>query len=172
MISRLYIPHIIYGPISRFINQYFPSFQIEVNGLVCAGKRIHEILIDADNAGIENVARKYVQECQLMSDLRHPNITQFLGVFPPQLPTPCAADGETGWEFRRTTRDSPQHPSSIEAIHSGERIQGSPLPAQAQSSNHPQGPDGKKCAANILLCGQNHRFWKLPYCEPTAWPAS
>ena len=70
----------ILWPISRFINQYFPSFQIEVNGLVCAGKKIHEVLIDADNAGIENVTRVYVQECQLMSDLRHPNITQFLGV--------------------------------------------------------------------------------------------
>ena len=56
------------------------TFQIEVKGLVCAGKKIHETLIDADNAGVENVAGKYVQECQLMSDLRHPNITQFLGV--------------------------------------------------------------------------------------------
>ena len=51
-----------------------------MNGLICAGKKIHQVLIDADNAGIENVARKYVQECQLMSDLRHPNITLFLGV--------------------------------------------------------------------------------------------
>ena len=51
-----------------------------MNGLICAGKRIHEVLIDADNVGIDNIARKYVQECQLMSDLRHPNITLFLGV--------------------------------------------------------------------------------------------
>ena len=51
-----------------------------MNGLICAGKKIHDILIDAANAGVENVAGKYVQECQLMSDLRHPNITQFLGV--------------------------------------------------------------------------------------------
>ena len=58
----------------------FIILQVEVNGLVCAGKRIHEVLIDADNAGIENIATKYVQECQLMSDLRHPNITLFLGV--------------------------------------------------------------------------------------------
>ena len=55
-------------------------FQIEVNGLIYAGKKIHDILIDAGNAGVENVAGKYVQECQLMSDLRHPNITLFLGV--------------------------------------------------------------------------------------------
>ena len=51
-----------------------------MNGLVCAGKKIHDILIDDANAGVENAAGKYVQECQLMSDLRHPNITQFLGV--------------------------------------------------------------------------------------------
>ena len=57
-----------------------PTFQVEVKGLVCAGKKIHETLIDADNAGVENIAGKYVQECQLMSDLRHPNITLFLGV--------------------------------------------------------------------------------------------
>ena len=38
------------------------------------------VLIDAGNVGMEIVASKYVQECQLMSDLRHPNITLFLGV--------------------------------------------------------------------------------------------
>ena len=51
-----------------------------MKGLICAGKKIHDVLIDAANAGVENVAGKYVQECQLMSDLRHPNITLFLGV--------------------------------------------------------------------------------------------
>ena len=51
-----------------------------MNGLICAGKKIHDVLIDAANVGVENVAGKYVQECQLMSDLRHPNITLFLGV--------------------------------------------------------------------------------------------
>ena len=32
------------------------------------------------NIGCVNMAEKYLQECQLMSDLRHPNITLFLGV--------------------------------------------------------------------------------------------
>ena len=56
-----------------------------MNGLACARKRIHDILIDTPNAGVESVANKYMQECQLMSDLRHPNITQFLHacVLPP-----------------------------------------------------------------------------------------
>ena len=57
-----------------------PSFQVEVDGLVCAGKKIHEILLDVENVGVRDIAAKYVQECQLMSNLRHPNIIQFLGV--------------------------------------------------------------------------------------------
>ena len=56
------------------------SFQIEVNGLLCAGKKIHEVLIDVDNIGAERIISKYVQECQLMSNVCHPNITQFLGL--------------------------------------------------------------------------------------------
>ena len=48
--------------------------------LVCAGKRLHETLIDIENEGVAEVIRKYLQECQLMSSLRHPNITQFLGL--------------------------------------------------------------------------------------------
>ena len=54
--------------------------QVEVNGLICAGKKIHEALLDAGNVGVQEIASKYVQERQLMSDLRHPNITLFLGV--------------------------------------------------------------------------------------------
>ena len=64
--------------------------QVEVDGQVCAGKFIFDTLIDPENVGVENIIRKYVQECQLMSDLRHPNITLFLGLgFLPtsQLPT-------------------------------------------------------------------------------------
>ena len=47
---------------------------------MCAGKKIHEILLDPGNEGMRDIAGRYVQECQLMSDLRHPNITQFMGV--------------------------------------------------------------------------------------------
>ena len=37
-------------------------------------------------------------------------------VFPPQLPTPCAADGETWWKSRWISWNSSKHPSSPEAI--------------------------------------------------------
>lgn len=51
--------------------------QINVNSLLCAGKKLHRILLDS---GIQEITDKYVQECQLMSHLLHPNIVQFLGV--------------------------------------------------------------------------------------------
>ena len=48
--------------------------------IVCAGKKIHETLLDVGNEGVAQMVEKYLQECQLMSSLRHPNITQFLGL--------------------------------------------------------------------------------------------
>ena len=54
--------------------------ELEVNGVVCAGKKIHETLIEQGNDGAENIASKYVEECKLMSDLRHPHLVQFLGI--------------------------------------------------------------------------------------------
>ena len=47
---------------------------------MCAGKKIHEALIDAGNVGVGEITQKYLQECLLISGLRHPNITQFLGL--------------------------------------------------------------------------------------------
>ena len=48
--------------------------------MLCAGKKIHEILLDAGNIGVQSIISKYVQECQIMSDLRHPNIALFIGI--------------------------------------------------------------------------------------------
>ena len=39
--------------ITELMHTHTFTFQIEINGLICAGKKIHEILIDADNAGVE-----------------------------------------------------------------------------------------------------------------------
>ena len=51
-----------------------------MNGQVCAGKKIHELLLDVGNVGVRDFVTKYVEECQLMSNLRHPNIALFMGV--------------------------------------------------------------------------------------------
>ena len=36
--------------------------------------------MDVGNVGVRDITAKYMQECQLMSDLHHPNITLFLGL--------------------------------------------------------------------------------------------
>ena len=40
--------------------------ELEINGLVCAGKRLHDALVEQGNAGVSNITRKYLQECQVM----------------------------------------------------------------------------------------------------------
>ncbi len=41
---------------------------------------MHELLLDPGNQGVQETVDRYQQECQLMAGLRHPNITQFLGL--------------------------------------------------------------------------------------------
>ena len=62
------------------VGSYGSVEELEVNGLVCAGKKIHESLIEAGNLGVERIAEKYAEECQLMANLRHPHVVQFLGL--------------------------------------------------------------------------------------------
>ena len=50
------------------------------DGLPCAGKKIHSLLVDRNNVGRDAMTRKYLEECRLMASLRHPNLVQFLGV--------------------------------------------------------------------------------------------
>ena len=39
--------------------------ELEVNGVACAGKRLHDVLVEQGNAGVANIVRKYLQECQV-----------------------------------------------------------------------------------------------------------
>ena len=57
--------------------------EVEIPGAKCAAKKIHPFFQDPTQmpeAGIQKATREFVQECQLMSTLRHPHIVQFLGV--------------------------------------------------------------------------------------------
>ena len=49
------------------VGSYGSVEEIETNGLVCAGKRLHEALLERDNEGVINIERKYLEECQVMS---------------------------------------------------------------------------------------------------------
>ena len=53
---------------------------MEYKEISCAAKIIHGALFQAGNEGVYETIEKYRRECQLLASLRHPNITQFLGV--------------------------------------------------------------------------------------------
>ena len=52
--------------------------ELEYKGLKCAGKKLHSSLYEY---GVTDTIRRFKEECFLMSELRHPNIVQFLGLF-------------------------------------------------------------------------------------------
>ena len=55
------------------------------NGVRYASKKLHEALVENDERISPNdpnsPVRKFREECQRMSQLRHPNIVQFIGVY-------------------------------------------------------------------------------------------
>ena len=59
---------------------------IEVNGVPCIAKRLHDILVGrgraeaVDQVQKQSIKEKFRRECVFLSRLRHPNIVQFMGV--------------------------------------------------------------------------------------------
>ena len=54
--------------------------ELKYGATICAGKKLHECLMDYRDEGVKQLIQKFVSECCLMRDLRHPNIVQFLGL--------------------------------------------------------------------------------------------
>jgi len=48
------------------VGSYGSVEELQVKGLVCAGKRLHETLLDRDNESVLNIERKFLGECQVM----------------------------------------------------------------------------------------------------------
>ena len=61
---------------------YATVLEVEYMKVKCAGKKIHEILINSERSSINNhVVKRFEQECGILSKIRHPNIIQVLGVY-------------------------------------------------------------------------------------------
>ena len=58
---------------------YATVLELEYMGLKCAGKKIHELLLKQGDASY--TVRRFEEECRLLSQIRHPNVVQFLGVY-------------------------------------------------------------------------------------------
>ena len=66
---------------------YATVLELEYMGLKCAGKKIHELLLR--QGGASYTVRRFEEECHLLSQVRHPNVVQFLGVhFQQRVPAP------------------------------------------------------------------------------------
>lgn len=62
--------------------------EVEVNGLRCAAKKLHAILLETNPLEREGITSRFVEECFQHSRQRHPNIVQLLGV---HFPSPEAS---------------------------------------------------------------------------------
>ena len=58
---------------------YATVLELEYMGLKCAGKKIHEVLLRQGDTSY--TVGRFEEECRLLSQVRHPNIIQFLGVY-------------------------------------------------------------------------------------------
>ena len=58
---------------------YATVLELDYMGIKCAGKRVHHLLLRDEE--ITTVTQHFAEECHLLSQIRHPNIVQFLGVY-------------------------------------------------------------------------------------------
>ena len=58
---------------------YATVLQLDYMGLKCAGKKIHELILQQGSNSYS--LKRFEEECRILSQVRHPNIVQFLGVF-------------------------------------------------------------------------------------------
>ena len=54
--------------------------ELAVGRTLCAGKKLHAVLLEVQNEGIQRTIKRFIAECKLMSKLRHPRIVQFMGL--------------------------------------------------------------------------------------------
>ena len=76
--------HLLHGIIvagrTLGVGSFGTVVELEIGGTRCAGKKIHDILLGVDGQVELDVVGKFVEECRLMSAVKHPNIVQFMGL--------------------------------------------------------------------------------------------
>ena len=68
---------------------YGKIYEVRYKGAVCAAKKLHDILLGLgqeepiDRAQYGLLLDKFKQECITLSNIRHPNVVQFIGIYKP-----------------------------------------------------------------------------------------
>ena len=60
---------------------YATVLELEYKGMKCAGKKIHDMLLVQGSSTYTYPIMRFEKECLLLSQLQHPNIVKFLGVY-------------------------------------------------------------------------------------------
>ena len=61
------------------IGSYGKVCKAKCGQLPCAAKLLHDTLFQDNDPGTRNLVKKFLQECQFLSTIKHPNIVQYLG---------------------------------------------------------------------------------------------
>ena len=60
---------------------YAAVVELQFRGLKCAGKKLHRYLYNsASRREQEGLLQRFETECEILSELKHPHVVQFLGV--------------------------------------------------------------------------------------------
>ena len=74
-----------YGPVEIYsedvlgIGSYGKVCKAKCGQLPCAAKLLHDTLLQNNDPGTHKLTTKFLQECQFLSTITHPNIVQYLG---------------------------------------------------------------------------------------------
>jgi len=60
------------------VGSYGAVYRALCDELPCAAKVIHPTLFETHDPGARKIMERFEQECQFLSDVRHPNITQYV----------------------------------------------------------------------------------------------
>ncbi len=61
------------------VGSYGKVCKAKYDQLPCAAKLLHDTLFQYNVEGTQNLTRRFEQECQFLSTIKHPNIVQYLG---------------------------------------------------------------------------------------------
>ena len=81
-LNELLVTEVVFTDFSLGRGAYATVLEVDLHGTACAAKRLHKILLeDQSPGGADKLIGNFKAECLTWSQLRHPGVVQFLGVY-------------------------------------------------------------------------------------------